>query len=469
MEAGRSAVDAVIRRLFTWPPGASRARARAAAAATAELDRKQAMFRDELEQRLQVQRQLRESEARVRAIVDSAAIVLFAIDRDGAITFSAGVGPDPLGKKPGEAVGWSAADLFVEHPRVVEGIRQSLSGIEGRAELTQGERTFSFSLAPFRDAAGNTAGAIVVAMDVTEGRRTEAALRQSVETLKQVDQNRRALLRRLVNAQEAERRAIASDIHDDSIQSMFAVGLRLFSLRESMHDAAQIEQVDRLQQNVQQSTDRLRHLLFELRPAALDEGGLPAALRQYLDTMKQETGIFCGMCNAVAPEAKGNPWESAMPRGRVQLAKAVIEGRATLSPRIHRNVARTALEHNPASETQVIAYRIAQEVLANVRKHARARRVECAVSAVDDGVLTRIVDNGVGFDSGRNGSVPGHLGLIAMRERAEMAGGWFRITSSAGQGCAQVAGALPAAGHAGTGQRRHRAWLPPGLRFGADA
>jgi PAS domain S-box-containing protein len=391
MDTGRSAVDAVIRRLFTWPSGLSRARARAAVASTAELDRKQAMFRDELEQRLQVQRQLRESEARVRAIIDSAPIVLFAIDRDGAITFSAGVGPDPLGKKPGEAAGWSAADLFVEHPKVVEGIRQALSGIDGRAELTQGERTFSFSLAPFRDAAGNTAGAIVVAIDVTEGRRTEAALRQSLETLKQVDQNRRALLRRLVHAQEEERRAIASDIHDDSIQSMFAVGLRLFGLREALHDPAQIEQVDRLQQNVQQSTDRLRHLLFELRPAALDEGGLPAALRQYLDTMKQETTI-----------------------------EVVLE---------------TALDRNPASETQVIAYRIAQEALANVRKHARARRVECAVSAMDDGVLTRIADDGVGFDSSRNGSAPGHLGLIAMRERAEMAGGWFRITSSAGNGC----------------------------------
>src|SRR6266852_521387 len=368
-----------------------RARARGAAAANAELARKQLMFRDELEQRLQVQSHLRESEARLRAIVDSAPIVLFAIDRDGAITFSAGVGPDPLGKKPGEAVGWSAADLFVEHPRVVEGIRQSLSGIEGRAELTQGERTFSFSLAPFRDAAGNTAGAIVVAIDVTEGRRTEAALRQSVETLKQVDQNRRALLRRLVHAQEAERRAIASDIHDDSIQSMFAVGLRLFSLRESMHDAAQIEQVDRLQQNVQQSTDRLRHLLFELRPAALDDDGLPAALRQYLDTMKQETGI------------------------EVEL--------------------QTVLERNPASETQVIAYRIAQEALANVRKHARARRVECAVSAVDDGILTRIADDGVGFEDDRGRPTAGHLGLVSMRERAEMAGGWFRITSSRGNGC----------------------------------
>ena len=389
MEADRSGVETILARLFTWPPGGGRARARAAA--TAELDRKQAMFRDELEQRLQVQRQLRESEARVRAIIDSAPIVLFAIDRDGAITFSAGVGPDPLGKKPGEALGWSAADLFAEHPKVVEGIRQALSGIEGRAELTQAERTFSFSLAPFRDAAGNTAGAIVVAIDVTDGRRTEAALRQSVETLKQVDQNRRGLLRRLVHAQEEERRAIASDIHDDSIQSMFAVGLRLFALREALHDSAQIEQVDRLQQNVQQSTDRLRHLLFELRPAALDEGGLPAALRQYLDAMTQETGI------------------------EVELA--------------------TVLDRNPASETQVIAYRIAQEALANIRKHARARRVECAVSAVEDGILTRIADDGVGFDGSHNGSVPGHLGLIAMRERAEMAGGWFRITSSAGEGC----------------------------------
>jgi PAS domain S-box-containing protein len=430
MKAGRAAVDAVIRRLFTWPAVAvavvvlalawwlaqrpplgaelplaaasvalmaastwsvSRARARAAAAGTAELDRKQAMFRDELDQRLQVQRQLRESEARVRAIIDSAPIVLFAIDRDGAITFSAGVGPDPLGKKPGEALGWSASDLFVEHPNVVEGIRQALSGIDGRAELTQGERTFSFSLAPFRDAAGNTAGAIVVAIDVTDGRRAESALRQSVETLKQVDQKRRALLRRLVHAQEEERRAIASDIHDDSIQAMFAVGLRLFALRTALHDPGQIDQMDRLQQNVQESTDRLRHLLFELRPAALDEGGLPAALRQYLDTMKEENGID------------------------VELA--------------------TALEQSPASETQVIAYRIAQEALANVRKHAQARRVECAVSAVDDGILTRIVDNGVGFDSGGHGSVPGHLGLIAMRERAEMAGGWLRITSSAGHGC----------------------------------
>src|SRR5712664_3248385 len=301
---GAGAVDGVIRRLFSWP-GVSgvagllalglgvpwlmagrapqgfelplavaavvlivaptwsmrRARSRTIAAATAELARKQAMFRSELEQRLEVQGHLRESEARVRAIVESAPIVLFAIDRDGTITFSAGVGPDPLGKKPGEAIGWSATDLFNDHPDVVDGIRNALSGIGGRADLFQGERSFSFNLAPFRDSAGSTAGAIVVAIDVTERRRTEEALRQTVATLQEVDQNRQALLRRLVHAQEEERRAIARDIHDDTIQSMFAVGLHLSTLRKRLHDATQIEQLDILARSVHESTNRLRHLL----------------------------------------------------------------------------------------------------------------------------------------------------------------------------------------------------------------
>jgi signal transduction histidine kinase len=142
---------------------------------------------------------------------------------------------------------------------------------------------------------------------------------------------------------------------------------------------------------VQESTERLRHLLFELRPAALDEGGLPAALAEYLEVMKRDNGID------------------------VEL--------------------QTSLEHSPASETQVTAYRIAQEALGNVRKHARARRVECAVSAVDDGILTRIADDGVGFEDDRTRPAAGHLGLVSMRERAEMAGGWFRIASSRGNGC----------------------------------
>jgi len=374
----------------TWCMARERQRlTRADAGTTAELARKQSMFQDELEQRLRVQRKLRESEARLVAIVESAPIVLAATDREGVVVFSAGVGPNPLGKKTGEAVGWPAAELFANHAAVLEVIHGALSGVEGQAMMTQGGQSFSVSLAPYRDAAGQTAGAIIVAVDVSDRRRAEAALRRTVDTLKQVDQERRALLSRLVRAQEEERRRIASDIHDDSIQSMFAVGVRLHTLRAALHDRAQLEQIDRIQQDVQQTTDRLRNLLFELRPAALDEGGLAAALREYLDVMKTQSGIEVQLDIAMAP--------------------------------------------NPASETEVIAYRIAQEALTNVRKHAEAHRIACAVSTEDGGILTRVADDGVGFEA-RTGSVPGHLGLVAMRERAEMAGGWLRLTSSAGKG-----------------------------------
>ena len=373
----------------TWSAG--RQRRRAIAASTTERSRGQAMLRDELDQRLDVQKKLRETDARLRAMLESSPVALFATDRDGAITFSAGVGPDPLGKKPGEAVGWSAFELFADHAAVLERIRGALSGATSQIDLAQDEQIFSLRLAPFRDAARKTVGAIVVAADVTDRRRAEAAVRRTVETLKRVDGERRALLVRLVNAQEAERRQIAADIHDDSVQSMFAVAVRLLSLSSALRDPAQVELVNRLQDAVQSASDRLRHLVFELRPAALDDGGLAAALGEYLDVMKEESGIDVEL-TATLPQA-------------------------------------------PASETEVIAYRIAQEALTNVRKHARAKRVACDVKAADGGILTRISDDGVGFTNGDGVTPPGHLGLVAMRERAEMAGGWLRLDAAPGRGC----------------------------------
>lgn len=364
---------------------------RAGATARREVAREQGLFRDEFEQRLEVQRKLRESEALLATIIDSAPIALFATDLKGVITVCAGVGPDPLGKKPGEAAGWPAGDLFAEHPKVVEGIREALSGAHREVDLRQGDQTFSLTLAPFKHASGNTVGAIVVAIDVTERRQAEEELQRTVKTLRRVDGERRALMTRVVHAQEEERRQIAADIHDDSIQSLFAVSVRLLALRGTLHDPAQIAAINNLQESVHMASERLRHLLFELRPTSLDEGGLPAALREYLDALKADSGIEVALT--------------------------------------------TSLDEPPASEVAVIAYRIAQEALTNVRKHARAHRVECAVSSVDAGVLTRIADDGIGFEPANSATQPGHLGMVAMRERAEMAGGWLRTTSSPKHGC----------------------------------
>src|SRR6202022_4312920 len=124
-------------------------------------------------------------------------IVLAATDREGVVMFSAGVGPNPLGKKNGEAVGWPAPAVVCDHAGAGEGIRGALSGAAGQAAMTQGDQSLALSLAPYRDAAGQTAGAIIVAVDVSDRRRAEDALRRTVETLKEVDQERRALLSRL--------------------------------------------------------------------------------------------------------------------------------------------------------------------------------------------------------------------------------------------------------------------------------
>jgi len=82
-----------------------------------------------------------------------------------------------------------------------------------------------------------------------------------------------------------------------------------------------------------------------------------------------------------------------------------------------------------------VVYRIVQEALTNTRKHARARRVDLLVESTDGGVRVRIADDGVGLPEGQSDrSAPGHMGLSAMRERAEMAAGWWRIESAPGRG-----------------------------------
>ena len=218
--------------------------------------------------------------------------------------------------------------------------------------------------------------------DVTERRETEERLRRS-------DEQRRRLLSKLVASQEEERIRIAHDIHDDSIQVMTAVGMRLEVLRRRLHDPEDLRVVEQVAETVTSTIARLRNLLFELRPPALDREGLGAALRMYL-TGSSPTAV----------------WE--------------------LDDRLSRE---------PPPEVRAVLYRIAQEALANVRKHARASRVAVALRDEGEGALVEVRDDGVGFDPGEaEASRPGHLGVISMRERAELAGGWCRVESAPGRG-----------------------------------
>jgi PAS domain S-box-containing protein len=221
--------------------------------------------------------------------------------------------------------------------------------------------------------------------DITDQKEAEVALRLSEELV-------RRLFGKLVDAQEEERARIAQDIHDDSIQVVTAVGLRLQTLRRGLIDPGSIEQVEKLQVTVEAAIARLRNLLFELRPRALDEEGLAAALRLYLDQVEKQSEIDCSVDNRLVDE--------------------------------------------PVPEIRTVLFRIAQEAIVNARKHANATKVDLLLEPRDGGFHVRVSDDGEGFDEGNGSgrSAPGHLGLSSIRERAEIANGWLKVESAPGRG-----------------------------------
>jgi diguanylate cyclase (GGDEF)-like protein/PAS domain S-box-containing protein len=122
---------------------------------------------------------LQESEAKLRTLVTNVPVVLFAIDRNGILTHSEGKGLESIGMKPGEAVGKSVWDLYRQYPDVLEHIRLALSGDAHTATVRLGEISFETRYSPYRDADGRVAGVIGVAIDVTEQRRADQAVRSS--------------------------------------------------------------------------------------------------------------------------------------------------------------------------------------------------------------------------------------------------------------------------------------------------
>jgi len=243
---------------------------------------------------------------------------------------------------------------------------------------------------PVRDNAGNVLLWRGVMLDITERKLAEDKLRRSLEVLRRTLQQRRQLAQRLETAQEEERRRIAADIHDDPIQVMSAIDMRLQLLADSPV-AASPAQIGELQRDVRATIERLRNLLFELRPTALDRDGLVAALHLYLDHTARQIG-----------------WTFEI---------------------------RSTLDAEPAPDQRALLYRIAQEAITNARKHAEATRVQVDLGPAADGVMLRVADDGSGFTPGDLGRPrPGHLGLSTVVERAELAGGWARVASSPGRG-----------------------------------
>jgi PAS domain S-box-containing protein len=341
---------------------------------------------------------LRESERRMREMLENVQLAAVSVNAAGKITFCNDFLLRLTGWTREEVLGEDWLEMFVpsELIDVREGFHREMSAgkvaphREHRIRTRDGaSRLLSFSNSVLKDPEGRVIGATSIGQDITERRRAEEELRRNVAALSRTMEQRRLLLARLQRAQEDERQRIAEDIHDDSIQAMAAVSMRVSSLRMRQTDPEITAALSEVELTVDEAISRLRHLLFELRPSALDREGLAVALGLYLDTLRDELGIESQLINSLREE--------------------------------------------PPVALRTVVYRIAQEALVNVRKHSGATRVVVQLESREGGVQVEIRDNGRGFDIAEAARpLPGHLGFSAMRERAEMAGGWFRVHSGSG-------------------------------------
>jgi PAS domain S-box-containing protein len=280
-----------------------------------------------------------------------------------------------LGRALADAVGRPLGELL---PEAADAVRDASAASNGASAglpeelvVTRSGMTHRYepTVVAMHDRQGPPIGWLMMLRDVTEQHRT-------LRNLRTADEQRRSLLERVVTSQEQERRQVAGDIHDDAIQAMVAVTLQLQALGGRLRDPRSSELVERLAATATESVGRLRQLVFELRPPLLDEVGLAAAIDQYA----RRAGELAGFVVQVSDESAGE-----LP-----------------------------------DELRVVAYRIVQEALANVRAHARASRVAVRLEEVDGGVLARVSDDGVGFLPGLVERRPaGHLGrrLVPHRQR----------------------------------------------------
>jgi signal transduction histidine kinase len=198
----------------------------------------------------------------------------------------------------------------------------------------------------------------------------------------------RDALRRIVQAQELERRRLARELHDETGQALTSILLGLKAIEDADADGAVREAVQELRDRVVTTLQDVRRLAVELRPKVLDDFGLVSALERLAETFDEATGI------------------------RVQVE--------------------TLTNERLPGEVETTLFRIAQEALTNIVKHAQAQNVTVLLTRREGIAAIVIEDDGRGFDPELGD--PDGIGLVGMRERAELLGGRLRIESSPGSG-----------------------------------
>jgi PAS domain S-box-containing protein len=339
---------------------------------------------------------------------------------------------DTNGGESGPAAGKPFSISSILQGKIFHGLEVSFSPPEGREPLEM-----LMNAGPLLGRQREVMGAVVALTDITARKRVEEALRKAHDELEQKVKDRTAELRlmvtqlqeevtnclqaeeslqesearlrqlssRLLDAQEKDRKRLAAELHDVLGHALLTIKLQLRALTRGLtpEQKTLAEDIEVLQPFIDGVLDNVRRLYFDLSPGNLDDLGLTGALRQMLD-------VF-------AKNHKNIRWQIRLDN----------------------------LDREFSPPTQTVIYRIVQEILTNIGKHAKPSRVSVRVKRNPTTALFTVEDNGCGFDTSRIHSLDNPnrgLGLAAMDERVRMQGGTLEIISQESQGT-RIAFTLP--------------------------
>jgi signal transduction histidine kinase len=311
----------------------------------------------------------------------------------------------------GTRAGLRIPPLLTDHA-VVSGMSVVIGALDGGAwgllgAHTTARRRFTAEDVNFLQAVAHVLAAAIHREAVTEALAAERTtledrVAQRTRALASANQLLKRLSARLMETQEGERRRIARELHDQTGQALTALKMNLEAIGPAIEDFDSGLKIMESVDIVDGLLEQVRNLALDLHPAVLDDLGLPAALRCYARRLAQ--------------------------RGALELDLGVADLPQRLPPAI-----------------ETTCFRVAQEALTNVARHARARRV--LVELRSDGWTVHLLvrDDGIGFDAAAgpaDGPADRHLGLLSMRERVALAGGEIVIASKSGSGT-EVAASFP--------------------------
>jgi len=341
---------------------------------------------------------LRRSEEHLRLVFDAAVDGFVELDERDVIVrandaFARMVGMD---RDAIEGEAWSAVAASVQ------GADASFARLPetGQAELQRHEGQPLFIEARISRVPTDPPRRLLLARDVTAAKVADQTIRSLFQFLQDRDEDRTGLLRRMNSAIEQERNRIARDLHDGPVQGVSAASLSLEAAL-LMIKAGDIERgldiLAKIRQELAEEADSLRRLMAGLRPPVLEERGLMPALRESLLRFGADQGVETEFSGAIARPIP--------------------------------------------DDLETLAFRVVQESLTNVGKHAGASRVTVHVESDQSQLRIEIEDDGIGFETGevRDHLRAGRVGLASMRERVELASGTFAVRSTPGRGTAVMA------------------------------